>query len=178
MSFPVRQPPRLVGRSAAVSRTNHRGRDVSCLPPIQTSAGAGIGRGLDESLAHAPLVLAKQDAAELFEASWRVVEGAKNALPVLDRERNDRNLPVQRVLEASTSPHVHGIQRAVRWRAVDTGLALGSARVGCLASSRVNAKTATATAAPKTHTQATSTAVPSLTRDRELLRGGGSPFGP
>ena len=54
---------------------------------------------LHESLAHAPLMLEEQHAAELREASRRIVEGAKDALPVFDRQCEHLRLGVPGTLE-------------------------------------------------------------------------------
>jgi hypothetical protein len=55
--------------------------------------------GLDQSFSHAPLMLAQQYAAELLEPGRRIVERAEDALAVIDRERDDGDLPVQGELE-------------------------------------------------------------------------------
>jgi hypothetical protein len=60
---------------------------------------AEVQRVLDEPLSHAPLVLAKQNAAELLEPGGRIVERAEDAFSVIDRQCNDGDLPVQGELE-------------------------------------------------------------------------------
>jgi hypothetical protein len=55
---------------------------------------------LHEPFAHPPLALSKQHAAELGEpVRRRVVEGAEDAFPVVDRQGDDQRLPLERVLE-------------------------------------------------------------------------------
>jgi hypothetical protein len=54
---------------------------------------------LDQPLTHSPLVLAKQHAAKLLEPGRRIVERAQDALPVVDRQCDDGDLPVQGVLQ-------------------------------------------------------------------------------
>lgn len=59
---------------------------------------------LDQPLAHAPLVLHEQHAAELGKpVRLRVVERPEDALPVVDRQRDDHRLPLKRVLEDGAS---------------------------------------------------------------------------
>ena len=61
------------------------------------------GTSLNEPNAPAPLVLTQQHAAELGESFGRVVEGANDALAVLDRQRENHRVHVQRMLALGSS---------------------------------------------------------------------------
>jgi hypothetical protein len=57
-----------------------------------------LGAGLHEPLARQPL-LAQEHAAKLRQPVGRIVEGAEDPLPVLDRQGEDHRLPLKRALQ-------------------------------------------------------------------------------
>ncbi len=54
---------------------------------------------LDQALSDAPLVLPQEHSAKFSESSRRIVQRAKDALPVPDGEGEDGDLPLQCLLE-------------------------------------------------------------------------------
>jgi hypothetical protein len=88
---------RVVGRYAVLFG-GHR-RILGQRRAVFQSHGTDETQLLHEPLAHSPLVLAKQHASKLHETGGRIVERAEDALPVVDRQCDDGDLPVQRVPE-------------------------------------------------------------------------------
>jgi hypothetical protein len=83
-------------REGGIGRAGRRVPD--CPPPGDgwvASSAALLPRLLDQPLTHPPLVLAEQHAAKLLEPGGRIVERAEDALPVIDSQCDDGDIPVQ-----------------------------------------------------------------------------------